>query len=38
MTKEGFIRQNMLGKRVDKMCRAVITCDPTIPINSVVLP
>lgn len=28
----------MLGKRVDKMSRAVITCDSTIPINSVILP
>ena len=33
-----MIRNNMLGKRVDKMSRAVITCDSTIPIDSVILP
>lgn len=38
MTKEGIIRHNILGKKSDKISRAVITCDSSIPINSVVIP
>lgn len=38
MTKDGLLRNNMLGKKTDKMSRAVITCDSTIPINSVIIP
>jgi len=36
--KEGFIRQNVLAKRIDFSARAVIGVDPTLPINKVKIP
>jgi DNA-directed RNA polymerase II subunit RPB1 len=36
--KEGRVRGNMMGKRVDKSARTVITSDPNIAINQVGVP
>jgi len=36
--KEGFIRQNVLAKRIDFSARAVIGVDPTLPITKVKVP
>ena len=36
--KHGLIRGNILGKKSDRIGRAVISCDSSIPINSVVVP
>ena len=33
-----MIRGNILGKKSDRMGRAVISCDSTIPINSIIIP
>jgi len=36
--KEGFIRQNILAKRIDFSGRAVIGVDPKLPLNKVKIP
>lgn len=36
--KEGLIRGNILGKRIDFSGRAVITPDPTIPLDTCIVP
>lgn len=36
--KKGFIRKNHLGKRVHKMIRSTITCNPALKINQVGIP
>lgn len=38
MTKSGLIRNNMLGRRVVRMARSVITCKSDIGIGSVIIP
>jgi len=37
-SKEGFIRQNVLAKRIDFSARAVIAVDPKLPLDKVRLP
>lgn len=36
--KEGRIRRNLLGKKTRFMCRAVISCDPSIEVDQVGIP
>lgn len=36
--KEGLIRNNLMGKRVDKSARTVISPDPTLKINQIGIP
>lgn len=36
--KEGLVRQNMMGKRVDQSARTVITGDPTLSVEELGVP
>lgn len=36
--KEGLIRNNLMGKRVDKSARTVIGPDPTLAVNEIAIP
>jgi DNA-directed RNA polymerase II subunit RPB1 len=36
--KQGNIRKTHLGKRVAKMCRSTINCNPTLKINEILIP
>lgn len=36
--KDGLIRNNLMGKRVDKSARTVIGPDPTLPIHQIAIP
>ncbi|MCL7024754.1 hypothetical protein MKW94_018891, partial [Papaver nudicaule] len=36
--KEGIMRKNMMGKRVDKSCRSVISPDPYLAVNEIGIP
>lgn len=37
-SKEGRIRKNLNGKRVQHMARSSITCDPTLPLDTIGVP